>query len=110
VTTPPMPASQEEWAAHWAFYELTVAQRDRAWREIERLRPPVTAPADPPNPADGHQIHTDHAGTYRLTCQNRPFATITFGNLDDAFDLVAPWVIEQMDVHRRRCPLEAPRG
>lgn len=35
---PPMPKSQEEWEAHWAFYRLTVMQRDAAWREIERLR------------------------------------------------------------------------
>jgi hypothetical protein len=33
-----MPASQAEWEAHWAFYRLTVAQRDSAWQEIERLQ------------------------------------------------------------------------
>jgi hypothetical protein len=33
-----MPTSQEEWEAHWAFYKLTLAQRDAAWREIATLR------------------------------------------------------------------------
>jgi hypothetical protein len=37
-TTPPMPASQEEWEAHWAFYKLTVKQRDAAWSEVTHLR------------------------------------------------------------------------
>ena len=37
-TTPPMPATQAEWEAHWAFYRLTVAQRDRAWAEVRELR------------------------------------------------------------------------
>jgi len=36
--TPPMPTSEAEWAAHWAFYKLALMQRDAAWREIERLR------------------------------------------------------------------------
>ena len=36
-TTPPMPASQEEWEAHWAFYKLTVLRRDEAWAENTRL-------------------------------------------------------------------------
>jgi hypothetical protein len=35
---PPMPTSQEEWEAHWAFYKLTVQQRDAAWSEIKELR------------------------------------------------------------------------
>jgi hypothetical protein len=35
---PPMPTSEEEWAVHWAFYRLTVMQRDLAWRELERLK------------------------------------------------------------------------
>jgi hypothetical protein len=35
--TPPLPTSQAEWEAHWAFYKLTVAQRDLAWRQEERL-------------------------------------------------------------------------
>jgi hypothetical protein len=35
---PPMPTSQGEWEVHWAFYKLTVAQRDAAWREVEELR------------------------------------------------------------------------
>jgi hypothetical protein len=35
---PEMPTSEEEWRAHWAFYKLTVAQRDGAWREIEELK------------------------------------------------------------------------
>lgn len=38
TTTPPMPASQAEWEAHWAFYKLTVAERDQAWHEIRELR------------------------------------------------------------------------
>jgi hypothetical protein len=38
ATTPPMPQSQEEWEAHWAFYKLTVAQRDAAWSEVRGLR------------------------------------------------------------------------
>jgi hypothetical protein len=38
MTTPPMPANQEEWEAHWAFYTLTVKQRDAAWEEIRFLR------------------------------------------------------------------------
>lgn len=38
VTTPPMPTSQDEWEIHWAFYQLTIAQRDSAWREVELLR------------------------------------------------------------------------
>ena len=36
--TPPMPQSQEEWEAHWAFYRLTVQQRDQAWTEVRTLR------------------------------------------------------------------------
>jgi len=32
-----MPASQGEWEAHWAFYKLTVAQRDAAWAELEDM-------------------------------------------------------------------------
>lgn len=35
---PPMPTTEAEWRAHWAFYRLTVAQRDAAWRELERLK------------------------------------------------------------------------
>jgi hypothetical protein len=35
---PPMPATQEEWEVHWAFYKLAVMQRDQAWAEIERLK------------------------------------------------------------------------
>lgn len=34
---PALPSSQAEWEVHVAFYRLTVAQRDRAWREIESL-------------------------------------------------------------------------
>jgi hypothetical protein len=30
--------TEGEWAAHRAFYDLTVAQRDAAWRESEVLR------------------------------------------------------------------------
>jgi predicted GTPase len=37
-TTPPMPATQEEWETHWAFYLLTVKQRDAAWSEVRHLR------------------------------------------------------------------------
>ena len=33
-----MPTSQAEWEIHWAFYKLTVAQRDAAWHEVEKLR------------------------------------------------------------------------
>jgi hypothetical protein len=33
-----MPTSQAEWEAHWAFYELTVKQRDGAWVETRDLR------------------------------------------------------------------------
>ena len=33
-----MPQSQAEWEAHWAFYRLTVLQRDQAWREVRDLR------------------------------------------------------------------------
>lgn len=36
--TPPMPTSQQEWEVHWAFYRITVQQRDLAWRELERLK------------------------------------------------------------------------
>lgn len=36
--TPPRPETDAEWAAHWAFYKLTVAQRDAAWREIEQIK------------------------------------------------------------------------
>lgn len=36
--TPPMPTSQAEWAAHWAFYRLTVLQRDRAWSDLAAMR------------------------------------------------------------------------
>lgn len=43
--TPPFPASQVEWEVHWAFYRLTVAQRDRAWREIEFLKRALQAMA-----------------------------------------------------------------
>jgi hypothetical protein len=32
-----MPTSEAEWEAQWAFYRLTVQQRDAAWRENERL-------------------------------------------------------------------------
>lgn len=35
---PPMPTSQAEWEVHWAFYKITVAQRNLAWRELERLK------------------------------------------------------------------------
>jgi hypothetical protein len=35
---PPMPQTEAEWSVHWAFYQLTVAQRDRAWREVETLQ------------------------------------------------------------------------
>lgn len=35
---PPRPKTDREWAAHWAFYKLTAAQRDNAWREIEALK------------------------------------------------------------------------
>lgn len=35
---PDMPETEAEWRAHWAFYRLTLAQRDAAWREIEALR------------------------------------------------------------------------
>jgi hypothetical protein len=41
---PDMPADEAEWRCHWAFYKLTVAQRDAAWREIEHLRRLVEAP------------------------------------------------------------------
>lgn len=34
--TPPMPTSQAEWECFWAFYELTVLQRDAAWRQLAR--------------------------------------------------------------------------
>lgn len=37
-TTPPMPQSQQEWEAHWAFYQLTLLQRNQAWAEIESLK------------------------------------------------------------------------
>jgi hypothetical protein len=30
--------SAAEWAAHKAFYDLTVLQRDAAWRDVERLQ------------------------------------------------------------------------
>ena len=33
-----MPATQAEWEAHWAFYRLTVMQRDAAWSEVKNLR------------------------------------------------------------------------
>lgn len=36
-TTPPMPTNPVEWETHWAFYKLTVMQRDHAWLEVERL-------------------------------------------------------------------------
>lgn len=39
---PPMPQSQVEWEAHWAFYKLTVAQRNLAWSELEQCRETVT--------------------------------------------------------------------
>jgi hypothetical protein len=39
--TPPMPTSQAEWETHWAFYRLTVMQRDAAWREVEAIRPRI---------------------------------------------------------------------
>jgi hypothetical protein len=35
---PELPVSLSEWEAHWAFYRLTVDQRDRAWREVEELK------------------------------------------------------------------------
>lgn len=35
---PPMPTSQAEWEAHWAFYRLTVMQRDAAWRDLEAAK------------------------------------------------------------------------
>jgi hypothetical protein len=41
--TPPMPQSQEEWETHWAFYKLTVAQRNLAWNELEQMRDLITA-------------------------------------------------------------------
>ena len=44
--TPPMPASQQEWEVHWSFYRLTVAERDQAWREIEKLRSLLRQEAD----------------------------------------------------------------
>ena len=34
---PPMPESEAEWRAHWALYQLTINQRDQAWRCIEAL-------------------------------------------------------------------------
>jgi len=34
--TPPMPASEDEWAAHWAFYQLTVSERDEARVQLDR--------------------------------------------------------------------------
>ena len=37
VDYPPMPTSEAEWQTHWAFYKLTVAQRDAAWRALERI-------------------------------------------------------------------------
>lgn len=35
---PAGPPTEEEWRCHQAFHTLTVAQRDRAWREIAQLR------------------------------------------------------------------------
>lgn len=35
---PPMPTTEAEWQAHWAFYKHTLKQRDVAWREINMLR------------------------------------------------------------------------
>ena len=37
MTYPPMPESEAEWRAHWALYQLTINQRDQAWRCIEAL-------------------------------------------------------------------------
>lgn len=34
---PEMPSSEDEWQTHVAFYRLTAAQRDRAWRRITEL-------------------------------------------------------------------------
>jgi hypothetical protein len=36
-TCPPMPATEAEWRVYWAFYRMTIAQRDAAWREISAL-------------------------------------------------------------------------
>ena len=44
-TTPPMPATQAEWEAHWSFYKLTVLQRDEAWAENTRLVEAIQAVA-----------------------------------------------------------------
>jgi len=35
---PPRPSTDETWAAHWAFYVLTVSQRNQAWHEAKVLR------------------------------------------------------------------------
>lgn len=35
---PPMPKTQAEWELHWDFYQLTVKQRDLAWRTIRGLQ------------------------------------------------------------------------
>ena len=35
---PEMPTSQAEWEIHWGFYQITLQQRDIAWREIESLK------------------------------------------------------------------------
>jgi hypothetical protein len=44
---PDMPSSEAEWRCHWAFYRLTVKQRDAAWREVERLRSLITKETTP---------------------------------------------------------------
>ena len=63
-----MPASQEEWEAHWAFYKLTVLQRDAAWSEVTNLRQllerlgPRLLFSDPPDHA--HPERQDPSGAH----------------------------------------------
>jgi hypothetical protein len=64
VDTPPMPSTQAEWAAHWAFYRHAIAQRDGAWRELEGRKfseaqppAPVGPTTDEPSPLWQHAVN-----------------------------------------------------
>ena len=38
-----MPTTQAEWEVHWAVYQLTLKQRDAAWREVKQLQAELDA-------------------------------------------------------------------